>query len=654
MKIFFTILFFTVLSANATVYYVSNAGSDANNGTSTGTSWQTIAKVNAQTFAAGDQILFKAGDTWNEKLIPPSSGTAANPITFGAYSTGLKPTITGLQSLGGFTNTSGNIWSATATNSVANLNTVLIGGALRAKGRYPNTGSYLQTNAVSTVSQIKTALTGTPDYTGAELVFNAASYVKDIVKVASQSIGTLNVSPNVTYPTNGNDKFFFQNRVDFLDQQNEWCLDSAIKLLSIYSVGSPSSVQVSSIDTLVDINKKDNLTFDGINFTGANNVGLYLDTVKHITIQNCITNYMGGNNIGPAKIEGVSGAAIMGRNAVGCTIQNDSILNSLNNGISTIYYCDSLTISGNYIKNSGYIEGMGAGSNGAYNGVFHGGKYLKFNNNRIDSTGYAPLFFAGNFDTVKYNYISNFCYVKDDGGGIYTAPGGATDWYDTSSLVRSNIIVNGKGAGLNNIAVGIYLDDNTNKVTVDSNTVYNCNFAGIFLHNNNKIAVTNNTIVDSLGNCFAQSGSSSSGGTGGISYYNNNIFYSKIATKYTLSYGFSVGSTVMDYNYYLRPISETNKIFNALTGLSYSSVAAWSAVYGFETHGSDTPMGITAAGVLYYNATLMPATTALSGSYIDAKGAAYNNSITLQPFQSAILFVSSIQLPKAFGNLIFQ
>ena len=41
-----------------TVYYVSNSGSDSNNGTSTSTPWKTIAHVDAHTFNPGDSVLF--------------------------------------------------------------------------------------------------------------------------------------------------------------------------------------------------------------------------------------------------------------------------------------------------------------------------------------------------------------------------------------------------------------------------------------------------------------------------------------------------------------------------------------------------------------------------------------------------------------------
>lgn len=76
--------------AFGTTYYVSNTGSDAANGTSTGTPWQTITKVNAGTYIAGDQILFNGGQTFTGSLLfsTNSSGTSGNPITIDSYGTG--------------------------------------------------------------------------------------------------------------------------------------------------------------------------------------------------------------------------------------------------------------------------------------------------------------------------------------------------------------------------------------------------------------------------------------------------------------------------------------------------------------------------------------------------------------------------------------
>ena len=95
----------------ATYYVDATGGNDSNDGLSTGTAWKTIAKVNGQTFAAGDSVLFKRGGVWQESLAPPSSGTSGNPISFDAYGTGDAPTITGALNLGStsWTLDSGNI-----------------------------------------------------------------------------------------------------------------------------------------------------------------------------------------------------------------------------------------------------------------------------------------------------------------------------------------------------------------------------------------------------------------------------------------------------------------------------------------------------------------------------------------------------------------
>src|SRR3981081_3171209 len=96
MKTIFIILMIELSGlASATTYYVSSgSGNDANGGTSSATAWQTIAKVNSQTFLPGDSILFRRGDIWNESLVPSSSGAGGNPIQWATYVTRAVPTCT--------------------------------------------------------------------------------------------------------------------------------------------------------------------------------------------------------------------------------------------------------------------------------------------------------------------------------------------------------------------------------------------------------------------------------------------------------------------------------------------------------------------------------------------------------------------------------
>lgn len=86
----------TASASGCSTYYVSSVGgSDSNDGCSTSTPWQTLANVNATTFAAGNQILFAKGGAWSGALTPQGSGSSGNPIVVSSYGTGAMPIIAG-------------------------------------------------------------------------------------------------------------------------------------------------------------------------------------------------------------------------------------------------------------------------------------------------------------------------------------------------------------------------------------------------------------------------------------------------------------------------------------------------------------------------------------------------------------------------------
>lgn len=76
-------------------YFIdATGGSDSDDGRSPGTAWQTIAKVNSESFNAGDRILFKRGETWSgTKLTINDSGEAGNNIVLSDYGSGAAPII---------------------------------------------------------------------------------------------------------------------------------------------------------------------------------------------------------------------------------------------------------------------------------------------------------------------------------------------------------------------------------------------------------------------------------------------------------------------------------------------------------------------------------------------------------------------------------
>ncbi len=110
------ILMSTAVANGTNSYYVKNIGNDNANGLSDANAWATIAKVNSRTFAPGDRVYLKRGQTWREQLVVPSSGSEGLPITFTSYDSGALPIINGANLVLRWTsNVVANTWNATLT-----------------------------------------------------------------------------------------------------------------------------------------------------------------------------------------------------------------------------------------------------------------------------------------------------------------------------------------------------------------------------------------------------------------------------------------------------------------------------------------------------------------------------------------------------------
>ena len=93
----------TTTTRTGTSYYISNSGNDANTGLSHVQAWKTINKLNSETFAAGDSILFERGGLWNTSFRIPSSGNAENQITISNYGEGKLPRLYGSKIMDSYT-----------------------------------------------------------------------------------------------------------------------------------------------------------------------------------------------------------------------------------------------------------------------------------------------------------------------------------------------------------------------------------------------------------------------------------------------------------------------------------------------------------------------------------------------------------------------
>src|SRR5678815_4651533 len=252
-----TLLFFALsFTANATTYYFSTSGNDANNGTSTSTPWKTLSKFNSvfASKAPGDYFLFKRGEVFYGNMNISRSGSSTARITIGAYGTGANPVITGLTTVSAWTNLGGNIWESTSSVSgLSAVSMVVIKGINTPMGRYPNTGYLTYQSFSGRTSITSSSLSVTPNWKGAEVVIRKQRWIIDRNPITAQSGGTLTYTSSSTYNGQAGYGFFIQNDSRTLDLQNEWYYSPSTKKIRVYSTTTPSSVQVATKDTLVYI-----------------------------------------------------------------------------------------------------------------------------------------------------------------------------------------------------------------------------------------------------------------------------------------------------------------------------------------------------------------------------------------------------------------
>lgn len=640
------VFIFLLFSANcfATNYFVKATGSDGNAGTSTGAAWQTISKLSAYSlspgFLPGDTIFLNRGDVWIDSLGFYSSGTLGNAIVITAYGTGAKPEITGFRSLT-MTSEGGNLWTGTATYTSPKQNTVLLNGSLGIKARIPNADVYTYTTATTSYLLIPHTTT---DYTGKELAINTATWDISATKVASHHTGATNDTLYYLYPTfygsgKGGTGYFFQNDASYCDTTNEWALDSTTKLLTVYSTTTPT-VSYSLIDTILRVIGKNYISFQNIVFSGANKITAYVVSAKGITFDGC-------------EIKNAS-EGVYAQYTSGLSYTNGRIENSLNSGVAS-FTDTSLNITGNTIDRIGIYAGMGKSMlEGAYYGqmgyagISNYGNYFNFSNNSITNIGHNGIRFFGQFGVVQNNYIKDFGISKSDCGGVVTGLGSLTN-QDSGSVVKKNIIYNTtsipKGVTTSPIRVGVYLDQGTQYVTVDSNTIIQTDY-GIYAKGNGNVH-RYNTLYDTTATVVSSYLGAREGTTSFHTFTNNTVVNKGTAVLQTGS----VADTLLQifdnnrYFYYSNPSGLIYKLGVA----SYTIANFKASAPTYDVHSTYNALPTNSFNempTIIYNNSLQDLTIVREGDWVDPEGNFYHRAIPLKSFTSKILFRSTLQIRR--------
>lgn len=648
MRIFLLLIsFFLVSVTNATTYYISTTSGDDSRTSaqaqSSSTPWKTISKLNSfiASLAPGDNVLFQRGDVFYGSILITKSGTSTSPITFGAYGSGAAPVISGFTTVSSWTNVGSNIWESAANiSTLTSCNIISVNGVNVAMGRMPKTGFWtIGSTGGNSITDGTNLNSATTNWTGGQVVLRKHRWIMDKFTISSASGSTINFSNSGDGVLTGWG-YFVQNHLKALTAQNDWYYNTSTKKIGIYSSGTPANVEVSTIEEGVNLNGKDYITFDNLNFRGFNTSAINTTARTGIKVQNCAINFIGVNGVFAYP------------NSNGLRITNSTFAEVNSRGIhagssSNVY------INGNTLTNIGNLPGMGGNADDSYTGIISNGDNGEVSYNSITNAGYCGVRWDGNATVIKNNFINTTGYVKDDGGGIYCYPSqlGPGPQSFTQRTVRDNIVINSIGAiaggtpsSGSSEAMGIYNDGTSPNVDYINNTIANARL-GLFLNGAHDVLVDGNLIYNCVRGLYILNYQPSTG-IGNITV-NNNHFVARDASQYAAYFepgGASMPSSFRaNNNVYARPMDDNLTIWRDQAGSNiYNTLAQWKSYTGQESTSSKSPIAITNVNDLRfeYNATSSSKTISLGANYVDAKGISFPGSITLAPYKSAILIKS--------------
>ena len=566
--------FFCASIVNAKNFYISATGSDTNSGLTSTSPWKSISKINSSTYLSGDSILFKSGDTFYGTLTPTTNG-----VSFSSYGSGAKPIVTGLTTITSFANLGNNIWEAVVPGGLATLNMVVINGVLTPMGRYPNAntanGGYnTYESFVDNISITDNQLTSSPNFTGADLVVRKVDFATARTTITSHSGTKLNFSVPAGSSFTTGYGYFLENSLATLDQNGEWFYDAATGKIKLFYTSTPPAIQVATLTNLVSMLNspgytRNQISFNGIAFKGCEDILLNLSYCNNMTIDNCDFSFAGVN-------------AIEHRNMNSFLIQNSNFndINMIGMHESNPGSGNGVTIQYNTIRRIGIYPGMISKAvkyheGSSSTGINIGSTNLLIKQNTIDSVGYNGISIVKtkNNQIIRKNSVSNFCFIKNDGGGIYNS-GIRGDVLPTiNPIIDSNFIFNSLNAGSgttkpnNPHTRGIYLDASSSNVNILNNSIFDC-YEGIYISQAQNIVIRGNTVYDAgsyipANNTFSSQMSILDANDGyqhtRKNKITNNIFFSKDAHQLPYyqddRYNGLDSIGIIDSNYYANPLN---------------------------------------------------------------------------------------------------
>lgn len=509
----------------ATNYYIACTGNnnDSNNGTSPNTPWATLSRLDSAkyTLQPGDIINLQRGCKFRGMLHVVRSGTVDQPIEYRAYGSGPAPIISGMNRVTEtWTAHSGNIWK-TNIGAGKNIKYLFVGSSPQRLARHPNYSSNPQESHLFSTAMTATSISNPWINSQSSSIFSGAKIIMRDTPWSMRKYDVLGKSgSSVTFNQTGfccnwnpvGWGFFFENKLEFLDQAGEWYYNSTNGDLYFWAPNNANPnnlvIEVSNQPRGVDIGlNQANLRFKDFIIEGYTQYAFHNENNRNVVAENLEIRY--SDKALQIYTQCCQPSAPMNE------FKNNHIHDIYNEGAWIMG--DRISLEGNLIQNIATDTQLAANETG-WNMVGVGAvggpnnTKITIRRNRIDNVGYIALAVSGT-SLVEENYITRADATLNDGGGI------SFDHAD-GLIVRKNIVKDTLHdlitmpilyAGYAPIGNGIYWGNHCIKnTTVTENVIINSPSSGVWWDHPNcgesGFTPTTNSVTNNIIHGFGHSG----------------------------------------------------------------------------------------------------------------------------------------------------
>jgi len=308
--------------------------------------------------------------------------------------------------------------------------------------------------------------------------------------------------PNGHYGFRKDQRVYFLNVLEELDQPGEWFLDRKTGVLYFWPPREVDTLTRENVKTSGAAARSNTSTLQRFNgtlvslldqpflkLTGVSNVtfrGLILEATR----ANAVEIHGGsGNRIAGCLIRNIGNSGVVINGGVGHGVEGCDIFDTGDGGVD-LNGGDrqTLTPGGHFVENC-HFQRQGRWSKCYVAAIHMTGVGMRASHNLIHDHPHCAILYWGNDHLMEFNEIHHIALETGDVGAIYTG----RDYTFRGNKIRHNFIHHTGGVGMG--SMGVYMDDCVSGTEVFGNVFYKVHWA-MFIGGGRDHRVENNLFVD--------------------------------------------------------------------------------------------------------------------------------------------------------------